>query len=156
FAGVRPAINVGVSVSRVGSKAQSKAMKAVAASLKLDMASYYELQAFAQFATDLDRATQAQLARGQRIVEILKQGQYVPMAMADQVMILFAATNGYLDEVTIDRIKAYENGFYPFMHDQYPEVGETIERTRDLPEETIHALRRGCEAYTEQFKAKSS
>src|SRR5438105_3142540 len=122
FRGVRPAINVGVSVSRVGSKAQTKAMKGVAGTLKLDMASYYDLQAFAQFASDLDRATQAQLARGERIVEVLKQGQYAPMPMAEQVMIIFAVTNGYLDEIPRDKVKAYENGFYPFMGDQYPEV----------------------------------
>jgi len=163
FAGVRPAINVGVSVSRVGSKAQSKAMKAVAASLKLDMASYYELQAFAQFASDLDRATQAQLARGERIVEVLKQGQYSPMPMAQQVMIIFAVTNGYLDEVPIDRVKAYENGFHPFMRDQYPELGETIGRTRDIPRdketgrsECEETLRRACQAYSEQFKAQAA
>src|SRR5262249_53559345 len=124
FAGVRPAINVGVSVSRVGSKAQSKAMKNVAATLKLDMASYWELQAFAQFASDLDRAPQAQLARGERIVEVLKQPQYEPMSLADQVMIIFAVTNGYMDETPVERIKAYETGFYPFMRDQYPELGE--------------------------------
>src|SRR5439155_17628903 len=112
---------------------QSKAMKAVAASLKLDMASYYELQAFAQFASDLDRATQAQLARGERIVEVLKQGQYSPMPMSQQVMIIFAVTNGYLDEVPIDKVKAYESGFHDFMREQYPEVGETLGRTRDLP-----------------------
>jgi F-type H+-transporting ATPase subunit alpha len=156
FAGVRPAINVGVSVSRVGSKAQSKAMKAVAASLKLDMASYYELQAFAQFSSDLDRATQMQLARGERIVEVLKQGQHAPMPMSQQVMIIFAVTNGYLDEVPIDRVKAYENGFHPFMIDQYPELGETIQRTRDLTAETQETLRGACQAYRDQFKAQAA
>src|SRR5207253_9756991 len=115
---------VGVSGSRVGSKAQTKAMKSVAGTLKLDLAQYWELQAFAQFASDLDKATQAQLARGERIVEVLKQQQYQPMANSDQVMIIFAVTNGYLEEIPVDKVKAYEAGFYPFMRDQYPEVVE--------------------------------
>lgn len=156
FAGIRPAINVGVSVSRVGSKAQSKAMKSVAGTLKLSMASFWELQAFAQFASDLDRASQQQLALGERIVEILKQNQYEPMALADQVTIIFAATNGYLDEIPKDRAKAYEAGFYPFMRDQYPEIFETIERTRDLSAETQETLRSACRAYTEHFKTTES
>src|SRR5262249_10570411 len=145
FAGVRPAINVGVSVSRVGSKAQSKAMKKVAASLKLDMASYYELQAFAQFSSDLDRATQAQLARGERIVEVLKQLQYAPMPVAQQVMIIFAVTNGFLDNVPVEQVRAYEEGFHAFMREQYPELVEGIERTRDLSDDAEVTLRRGRE-----------
>src|SRR5437016_2393552 len=141
FRGIRPAINVGVSVSRVGSKAQTKAMKMVAGTLKLDMASYYELQAFAQFASDLDRATQAQLARGERIVEVLKQRQYQPMKVSEQVTILFAVTNGYLDGVPPDRVAAYEAGFHPFIRDQYPELIETLDRTPDLSKDTEVTLR---------------
>jgi F-type H+/Na+-transporting ATPase subunit alpha len=149
FAGVRPAINVGVSVSRVGSKAQSKAMKRVAASLKLDMASFWELQAFAQFSSDLDRATQAQLARGERIVEVLKQPQYQPMSVSQQVMIIFAVTNGFLDNVPVDQIRAYELGFHAFMREQYPELVEGMERTRDLTDDAEATLRRACEAYNQ-------
>jgi F-type H+-transporting ATPase subunit alpha len=156
FAGVRPAINVGVSVSRVGSKAQTKAMKAVAASLKLDMASYYDIQAFAQFASDLDKATRDQLARGERIVEILKQPQYSPMPVSQQVTIIFAVTNGYLDSVPVDKVKAYEAGFHEFIKDQYPEIGETIERTRELPKELEVTLRRACEAFTAKFLQENS
>ncbi len=155
FAGVRPAINVGVSVSRVGSKAQTRAMKNVAATLKLDMASYWELQAFAQFASDLDRATQAQLARGQRIVEVLKQPQYAPMTVEDQVMIIFAVSNGYMDEVAVARIKEYEAGFYPFIRDRYPELPETIARSRDLTEDTAETLRKACSDYSAQFQEGS-
>lgn len=155
FRGIRPAINVGVSVSRVGSKAQTKAMKTVAGTLKLDMASYYELQAFAQFASDLDRATQAQLSRGERIVEVLKQPQYQPMKVSEQVTILFAVTNGYLDGVPPDRVAAYEAGFHPFIRDQYPEIIETLDRTPDLSKEIEITVRRACEAYTQQFLAES-
>src|SRR3989442_1699250 len=108
FGGVRPAINVGVSVSRVGSKAQTKAMKAVASTLKLDLAAYWELQAFAQFASDLDRATQQQLNRGVRIVEVLKQDIYQPMSLSDQVMIIYAATSGVLDDLPVEQVKPFE------------------------------------------------
>jgi F-type H+-transporting ATPase subunit alpha len=154
YAGIRPAINVGVSVSRVGSKAQTKAMKAVAGTMKLDLAQYWELQAFAQFASDLDKATQAQLARGERIVEVLKQDQFQPMSVSDQVMIIFAVTNGYADELPLDQVKAWENGFYPFMKDRYPEVGLNIERTKDLSADTKETLARACADYTEHFKSQ--
>jgi F-type H+-transporting ATPase subunit alpha len=153
YAGIRPAINVGVSVSRVGSKAQTKAMKAVAGSLKLDLAQYWELQAFAQFASDLDKATQAQLARGERVVEVLKQDQYKPMPVADQVMIIFAVTNGYADELPLDRVKTWENGFYGFIRDRYPEVRANIDRTLDLSADTKETLNKACREYTEQFKS---
>ncbi|MBI3909924.1 MAG: F0F1 ATP synthase subunit alpha [Armatimonadetes bacterium] len=151
FSGVRPAINVGISVSRVGSKAQTRAMKEVAATLKLDMAAYWELQAFAQFASDLDPATQRQLARGGRIVEILKQEQYVPMPLADQVMIIYCATHGHLDPVPLDKVKDYERNFYQFMHDRYPEAGETIQRAKTLSDETEATLERACAEFTQQY-----
>jgi len=153
FSGIRPAINVGISVSRVGSKAQTAAMKKVAATLKLDMAAYWELQAFAQFASDLDPATQRQLARGERIVEILKQDQYAPMRLSDQVMILYAATHGHVDPIPLERVKEYEQQFYAFMREEYPEVGETIERTRDLSDETEATLERACRQFTERYLA---
>jgi len=154
YSGVRPAINVGVSVSRVGSKAQTKAMKAIAGTLKLDLAQYWELQAFAQFASDLDKATQAQLARGERIVEILKQPQYRPMANSEQVLIIFAVTTGHADELPLNRVKEWEEGFYPFMKDRYPEVGANIERTGDLSADTRETLSKACAEYTQQFKSK--
>jgi F-type H+-transporting ATPase subunit alpha len=154
YSGVRPAINVGVSVSRVGSKAQTKAMKSVAGTLKLDLAQYWELQAFAQFASDLDKATQAQLARGERIVEVLKQDQFKPMTVADQVMIIFAVTNGFADELPLDRVKEWENGFYPFMSEKYPDLAANIQRTGALSDETKDTLKRACADYTNQFKAK--
>jgi F-type H+-transporting ATPase subunit alpha len=156
YAGIRPAINVGVSVSRVGSKAQTKAMKGVAGTLKLDLAQYWELQAFAQFSSDLDRATQAQLARGERMVEVLKQDQYRPMAISDQVMIIFAVTNGYADELPLAQVKEWEDGFYAFMEERYPDTGANIERTRELSADTKETLNRACADYTEQFKARHS
>jgi F-type H+-transporting ATPase subunit alpha len=154
YSGVRPAINVGVSVSRVGSSAQTKAMKAVAGTLKLDLAQYWELQAFAQFASDLDKATQAQLARGERIVEVLKQAQFNPMAMPDQVMIIFAVTNGHADEIPLPEVKRWENEFYPWFADKYPEVRANMDRTRELGGDTKETLNKACAEYSAQFKAK--
>jgi F-type H+-transporting ATPase subunit alpha len=155
YAGIRPAINVGVSVSRVGSKAQTKAMKSVAATLKMDLAQYWELQAFAQFASDLDAATQRQLARGEKIVEVLKQNQYVPMANADQVMIIWAVTHGALDDVPLEQVKPWETGFYPYIRDKYPEVRETIERTQELSKDTEATLGQAVQAYGEFFKSQA-
>jgi F-type H+/Na+-transporting ATPase subunit alpha len=154
YAGIRPAINVGVSVSRVGSKAQTKAMKAVAGTLKLDLAQYWELQAFAQFASDLDKATQSQLARGERIVEILKQSQFQPMPISEQVMAIYAVTNGHLDDIPVAEVKDWETGFYPFLRDRYPELGANIERTRELSADTKETLNKAAAEYTGQFKSR--
>jgi len=154
YSGVRPAINVGVSVSRVGSKAQTKAMKSVAGTLKLDLAQYWELQAFAQFASDLDKSTQAQLARGERIVEVLKQNQAQPMSVAEQVMVIFGVTNGFADEVPLEKVKTWENGFFPFMKDRYPDIAANIDRTGALADDTKDALKRALADYTKQFVAK--
>jgi F-type H+/Na+-transporting ATPase subunit alpha len=154
YSGVRPAINVGVSVSRVGSKAQTKAMKAVAGTLKLDLAQYWELQAFAQFASDLDKATQQQLARGERIVEVLKQNQFQPMAVADQVMVIYAVTNGHADSLPLDQVKAWENGFYAHMADRYPEIRANVDRTLALSDDMKETLNRAAAEYTEQFKSR--
>src|SRR6187549_2404040 len=126
YAGVRPAVNVGISVSRVGGSAQVKAMRSVAGRLRLDLAQYRELEAFASFASDLDAATKRQLERGARTVEVLKQGQYEPMPVEQQVMIIYAVTNGYIDDVDISAIRAWEKGFHEFMAAQYPQVGERI------------------------------
>ena len=139
-AGIRPAINTGISVSRVGGDAQRKAMKKVAGRLRLDMAQYRDLAAFAQFGSDLDRATQEQLERGVRLTEILKQPQYEPMPVADQVMIIYAGTRGYLDDVAVERVKEWEQSFLQFMGTQHPEVGEAIRTSGDLTEDTERAL----------------
>ena len=151
FAGVRPAINIGISVSRVGSKAQTKAMKQAAATLKLDMASYWDLQAFAQFASDLDKATQAQLGRGVRTVEVLKQNKNAPMALADQIAIIYAATNGYLDDLPVERVKAAEEALLPFLHDRYADVIYAVNSTRTLAPETEQKLKQGIEEFKTRF-----
>src|SRR5437764_14808950 len=125
-AGVRPAINVGLSVSRVGSSAQSRAMKQVAGSLRLDLAQFRELAAFAQFASDLDKATKARIDRGQRLTEILKQPQYQPVSVEKQVMLIYAATNGYLDNTPVDQVVAWEQAFSRYMDANHPEIGQAI------------------------------
>src|SRR5690554_2261179 len=153
YAGVRPAVNVGISVSRVGGSAQIRAMRKVAGRLRLDLAQYRELEAFAQFGSELDPATQRQLARGQRTVEVLKQPQYAPMPVEHQVMILYAVTNGYLDEVPVERIRAWEAGFHDFMRDRHPEVGEAIRTTKDLSEETEKQLVAAIREYSATFAA---
>ncbi|HRS87941.1 MAG TPA: F0F1 ATP synthase subunit alpha, partial [Syntrophales bacterium] len=127
YSGIRPAINVGLSVSRVGGAAQVKAMKQVAGTLKLDLAQYRELAAFAQFGSDLDKATQAQLDRGVRLVEILKQPQFQPMSLAEEVVILFAGTRGFLDKYPVDRIKDYEPQLLSFVKGKYPEIMREID-----------------------------
>jgi len=156
YAGVRPAVNVGISVSRVGGSAQIKAMRKVAGRLRLDLAQYRELEAFAQFGSDLDPATQRQLARGQRTVEVLKQPQYAPMPVEHQVMILYAVTNGYLDSVPVDQIRVWEAGFHEFMRDRYPQVGEAIRTTKDLSDETEQQLIKAIREYSETFAAQSA
>jgi F-type H+/Na+-transporting ATPase subunit alpha len=151
FSGIRPAINVGVSVSRVGSKAQTKAMKSAASTLKLDMAAYWDLQAFAQFASDLDKATQAQLGRGQRIVEVLKQDKNQPMTLADQIAIIYAATSGYLDDLPVEQVKPFENALLPFLRDRYQDVVHTINTDRALAPETEQKLKQGIEEFKTRF-----
>jgi F-type H+/Na+-transporting ATPase subunit alpha len=154
YAGVRPAVNVGISVSRVGGSAQTKAMRSVAGRLRLDLAQYRELEAFAQFGSELDAATQKQLARGERIVEVLKQPQYAPFPVEQQVMILYAVTNGLLDDVPTNRIRAFEHGFQQFMRARRPQVGETIRTSGKLEQDTIDALVGGVEEYKIEFNAK--
>ncbi len=141
-AGQRPALNVGLSVSRVGSTAQTKAMRQVAGRLRLELAQYRALAAFAQFGTsELDQATRDQLERGRRITEILKQGQYSPMETEKQVMILYAAINGYLDDVAVEQLAAFETDFHRFMESGHPEIGVTIAREKDISSETEEALK---------------
>jgi F-type H+/Na+-transporting ATPase subunit alpha len=151
FAGVRPAINVGISVSRVGGSAQVKAMRKVAGRLRLDLAQYRELEAFAAFASDLDAATKRQLDRGARTVEVLKQGQYQPMPVEQQVMIIYAVTNGFLDDVPTGEVRNWERGFLEFMGASFPQVGDGLRQSRDLTKEIEADLRRGIEAFKKTF-----
>ena len=151
-AGIRPALNVGLSVSRVGSKAQTKAMKQVASKLRLELAQYRELAAFAQFGTaELDKATRAQLDRGQRITEILKQLQYVPVSVEKQVMILYAVINGYIDDVAVDKVAAFEADFYNFMEANHPEIGKTIAQKKEISPETEEVLKVAIEEFKRGF-----
>jgi F-type H+-transporting ATPase subunit alpha len=151
FSGVRPAINVGFSVSRVGGSAQIKAMRKVAGRLRLDLAQFRELEAFAQFGTDLDKTTQARINRGRRTAEILKQGQYAPLPVEKQVMIIYAAVNGYLDEVELNRIGGFEQEFYRFMDQERPEVGIQIAETGQLTDEVEESLKQAIQDFKQRF-----
>lgn len=150
-AGIRPAINVGISASRVGGKAQTKAMKKVADSLRLDLAQYRELAAFSQFGSELDEATQAQLTVGERMVEILKQDKFIPYSLEKQVMIIYAGTRRYLDSIPINMIKKFENEFYAFIEAEYHDVPATIAKNKDLDEKTIERLDKALKEFKEYF-----
>lgn len=152
YAGIRPAVNVGISVSRVGGAAQTRAMRQVAGRLRLDMAQFRDLAAFAQFGSELDRATQEQLERGQRLQEILKQAQYEPMSLSDQVMIIFAGTAGYTDGVPVPRVKEYEEQFLRYMGAQHPDVGAAIAREGRISEETEAKLRAALEDFNKSWE----
>ena len=147
YSGVRPAVNVGISVSRVGGSAQIKAMKGVAGRLRLDLAQFRELEAFSAFASDLDAATKRQLDRGARTVEVLKQGQYQPMAVEDQVTIIYAVSNGFIDDVPTAKVRAWETGFHAFLKSQYPQVGDKIRAEKALSKDNEADLKRAIEAY---------
>jgi len=153
-AGIRPAINVGISVSRVGGDAQTKAMKQVAGGLRLDMASYQELAAFAQFGSDLDEATQQRLDRGRRLTEILKQPQYEPVPLEEQVIIIYAGTHGYCDHVPVGRMREYEQALLLYMRTKHPEIGADIIARKVLTEETEQALRAALESFNQQWSAR--
>jgi len=141
FAGVRPAINVGISVSRVGGNAQTKAMKKIAGSLKLDLAAYRELEAFAQLGTELDAATQKQLDRGARLVELLKQPQYKPMPVEQEVMVIFAGTQGFIDDVPINRVQEWQNDFLAYVENSAPTLRQSLAEKRELTKELDEQLR---------------
>jgi F-type H+/Na+-transporting ATPase subunit alpha len=147
YANVRPAINPGISVSRVGGNAQIKAMKQVAGRLRLENAQYRELEAFAQFASDLDAATQKQLARGQRIVEVLKQGQYQPLPVEHQIMIIYAVTNGFLDDIPAEKVRAWEAAFLEFVGASRPELGRTLRGKKALDDDLTAQLRKAIEDF---------
>lgn len=151
FKGVRPAINVGISVSRVGGNAQTKAMKKVAGSLRLDLASFRELEAFAQLGTDLDKATQSRLDRGYRMVELLKQPQYEPLHFADQVISIYAGTNGYFDKVPVNKVAEAEKGLLEFMRQEKSEVRNEIIETESLSDELIESLKAALSEFQDRF-----
>ena len=152
-AGIRPAINVGISVSRVGGDAQTKAMKQVAGGLRLDMASYQELAAFAQFGSSVDEATQRRLDRGRRLTEILKQPQYEPVPLEEEVIIIYAGTHGYCDHVPVARMREYEVELLRFMRLEHPEIGADIAARKEITEETEKALRLALEEFNRRWKA---
>ncbi|NLW06637.1 MAG: F0F1 ATP synthase subunit alpha [Clostridia bacterium] len=153
YAGQRPAINVGISVSRVGGAAQIKAMKQVAGRLRIDLAQYRELAAFAQFGSDLDKVTQARLARGERMMEILKQDQYQPMPVEEQVIVLYAAINGFLDDLPVERIRPFEQGFLRFMRSERPEVLAAIREKRELDDSLNEQIEKCIENFKSSFTA---
>ncbi|MEZ5357900.1 MAG: F0F1 ATP synthase subunit alpha [Candidatus Zixiibacteriota bacterium] len=155
FAGVRPAINVGISVSRVGGNAQTKAMKKIAGSLRLDLAQYRELAAFAQFGSDLDAATKRQLTRGERMVEILKQGQYVPQNLGRQVAIIWMGANGYLDSIPVDSLNKFEKEFLAFVEKDFPDIMHNIEKEKVISDSTEKNLHEAGKKFKEQFKTTS-
>lgn len=152
YKSVRPALNVGLSVSRVGSSAQTKAMKKVAGKLRLDLAQFRELEAFAQFGSDLDEKTRAQIERGRRTVEILKQGQYEPMAMANQVAILYALTQGFLDDVPVEKVKKWETDFHKFLANEEKKALEMIAEKKELTEEVVKELEKAINNFKKTFQ----
>jgi F-type H+-transporting ATPase subunit alpha len=151
-AGVRPAINVGISVSRVGGNAQIKAMKRVAGRLRLDLAQYRELEAFAKFGSDLDKATQQTLRRGSRLVELLKQGQYIPMAVEKQVASMFLGTNGYLDELSLEHVQQCEKEFLEMMEMKHADILLSIAETKDISKDLEAKLHAIAKDYIQKFK----
>lgn len=152
FAGIRPAVNVGISVSRVGGNAQTKAMKSVAGKLKLEMAQYRDVAAFAQFASDLDKATQQQLIRGQRLTELLKQDLASPMAVIDQIISIFSGSLGVLDDLTNEQVKSFEAGLQAHVHDKYPDVIETVRTTKALGKDIEETLKKAVLEFKASFK----
>jgi F-type H+-transporting ATPase subunit alpha len=152
YAGVRPAVNVGLSVSRVGGAAQTKAMKQVAGTLRLDLAQFRELAAFAQFGSDLDKSTLQQIERGKRMVELLKQGQYVPMTMVDQVSVLFAATQGYIDDVPVESIRKFEEEFLRYMNDRKADVKKELADKKAIDDDLKAKLIAAIEDFKKGFQ----
>jgi F-type H+-transporting ATPase subunit alpha len=153
FGGVRPAVNVGLSVSRVGGSAQIRAMRQVAGKLRLDLAQFRELAAFAQFGSDLDKATQLQLARGQRMVEILKQGQYQPLAVEKQVAIIFAGTQGLLDDLPVDAVRDFETHFHGWLERKAPQALAEIREKREISDALREKLTQAVNEAKAEFVA---
>jgi F-type H+-transporting ATPase subunit alpha len=155
FSGVRPAINVGISVSRVGGSAQIKAMKKVAGTLRLDLAQFREMAAFAQFASDLDAATRAQLERGKRLVELLKQGQYVPLPVEKQIVTVYAGTAGYTDKLPVDSLKQYEQDLYRYIDEKHPELWTDLKAKKEITDDIKKTLDKALKAFGKKFAAAS-
>ena len=151
YQGVRPAVNVGLSVSRVGSAAQIKAMKQVAGTIKNELAQYREMAAFAQFGSDLDAATQKMLRRGERLTELLKQPQFSPLKIEEQVVVLFAGTQGYLDPLPVDKVGEFESGLLTFMREKHADILETIRIEKELSDVTREKLTAAVEAFAKAF-----
>ena len=151
YSGVRPAINVGLSVSRVGGSAQIKAMRQVAGSLRLDLAQYREMAAFAQFGSDLDKATQAQLAKGSRLVEVLKQPQYKPLSVEKQIVIVYAGNNGYLDDFPESSLKKYEEELYPFIEEKFPEIERELKEKKELDSSLKEKIEKALKEFNSKF-----
>ena len=151
YSGVRPAINVGLSVSRVGGSAQIRAMKRVAGTLRLELAQYREVEAFSQFASDLDKITQAQLARGSRLVEALKQGQYEPLPVEKQILIIYAVTNGFVDDYPVEKVKDYEKELYVFMETKYKNILEAIKKTKEINDDLADKARKALQELRSQL-----
>jgi F-type H+/Na+-transporting ATPase subunit alpha len=154
--GVRPAINVGNSVSRVGGSAQIKAMRQVAGTLRLDLAQYRELAAFAQFGSDLDKSTQAQLNRGARLVEILKQPQYEPLAVERQVAIIYAGTNGHLDDIAVSDVRAFEIELYQFIDNRHPDLFRGIAEKKQLDDQLRSTLAAAVKEFAGEFASRKA
>jgi F-type H+-transporting ATPase subunit alpha len=155
YRGVRPALNVGLSVSRVGGAAQTKAMKKVAGPLRLDLSQFRELEAFSQFATDLDEATRRQIERGRRTVELLKQGQYAPMSMEHQVAVLYAVTKGHVDTIAIDKVRAWEDGLHAYLDEQCSDLMQRLREKKVIEPEIEEGLKQALKDWNEQFTARS-
>ena len=153
-AGVRPAVDVGISVSRVGGNAQIKAMKKVAGTLRLDLANFRELEAFAALGTELDPVTQRQVDRGYRLVELLKQPQYQPMSEIDQVLVIYAATKGYLDDVPINKVRGFESGLIADIHDSHKPIMDALNQTKELSNDTAKLLDAAITNFKQRFMAK--
>jgi F-type H+-transporting ATPase subunit alpha len=151
FQGIRPAVNVGLSVSRVGSSAQTKAMKKVAGKIKGELAQYREMAAFAQFGSDLDASTQRLLARGSRLTELLKQPQFSPLKMEEQVVVIYAGVNGYLDAIPVAKVAAFESGLLSLLRGKNADILDTIRGTRDLSDDTAAKLKAVVEGYAKTF-----
>ncbi len=154
YQGIRPALNIGISVSRVGSSAQTKAMKKVAGKLRLDLAQFRELASFAQFGSDLDEGTKNKIERGKRMTEILKQGVYVPLHFSKEVLILFAGTKGFLDEIKVEHLDAFEKKFFEFMDAHHPQIEKTIAETKDLTDENAAKLEHAIKEFKEKHIAR--
>jgi F-type H+-transporting ATPase subunit alpha len=151
FQGIRPAVNVGLSVSRVGSSAQTKAMKKVAGKIKGELAQYREMAAFAQFGSDLDASTQRLLNRGSRLTELLKQPQFSPLKMEEQVVVIWAGTNGYLDRLPLNKVRAFEDGLLSLLRGKNSDILNTIRESRDLSDDTAAKLKSAVEGYAKTF-----